>query len=682
MNHPKLKDSLWPQTLDALRQVTPWLDLTFHEFLVLENILSQSVRRMSLVGDWQAETLSKLTGGSVKSVAGALRKIKKVSILQPTDNPGQHAVNCYGLVSHYLRLCDGSRPIRKTKIQQLEELVQELSIEWNDLGLPLLSIDVTIAKMTARAEKKAPLYSGSRKPQPGYLKTNAKLSILAACMELALRKLSIFSELAVFMRILDMTLGRGKFREDFFTGNYIQYGHEGFGTIGVPVSRRRVQLALKSLNDRSFIRITKESRTSQVFSILLNTPGITALNARESDTWEAKSVFWMTKALHDEAYMSNILKIDGHKVLDLTEELRQDRGILVGELFSALGSDEASVKTSAKWITGSCPLAEWTHSGRTDENPSFGISIDTSGDIFFHCFTCSPKSHPIWDLIRQLEKLSGEFPTDAAALAQIIKFSDSTSEIHQFRVEKQPILQTTETVPPIPDSYLEKFPLLHKADLSHDIQAIKCRDYLLHRGISLAACEYLNVRYVPGYLAPLLIFPYTSDQGKVFVLRARNVDKKGGFFIWNEKLDTEINDFRFPRLSESRAWFGLEKIDPSRPVTLVEGECDALKLITLGHTNVIASGGVNLTQTQSQVITDFQQIILGFDSDEAGQAANIKVADLCSNLKGSPKSPPPTIKVANWSLARRKDGLPCKDPGDLEDDQGLALVMANLEEVK
>ena len=64
-----------------------------------------------------------------------------------------------------------------------------------------------------------------------------------------------------------MTLGRGKFREELVTLSYIQYGQEGFGTIGIPVSRRRIALALKSLKDRRFIRIDKENKTTPVLSI-------------------------------------------------------------------------------------------------------------------------------------------------------------------------------------------------------------------------------------------------------------------------------------------------------------------------------------------------------------------------------------------------------------------------------
>jgi hypothetical protein len=373
------KKSLWPQILDALRQVTPWLDLTFHEFLVLENILSQSVRKMLLVGNWEPGPMFQIAGGSLKALTSAIRTLKKKKIIIPTPDNKAYAVNCYGLVMFYLDLCNGNRPIRKSKLKQLEDLVQNLDEDWRMNRLAATRIEMPMPEILERPESNRPLYRGSRTPRSGDLKTHEKLPILAACMELALRRLSKLSELAVFMRILDMTLGRGKFREELVTLNYIQYGQEGFGTIGVPFSRRRVELARKSLEDRRFIRIEKKNKTTPVLSILLNATGLTALHAKETGTWESKRVFWMTHALYEQANLSQIFRIDGNNIFDLTAELSVGKETLINELHLALGSDAEDLGMTAKWSTGRCPLAEWTHEGGTDEHPSFGLRIDPSG---------------------------------------------------------------------------------------------------------------------------------------------------------------------------------------------------------------------------------------------------------------------------------------------------------------
>ena len=103
----------------------------------------------------------------------------------PTSDNKAYAVNCYGLVLFYLTLCMGNRSIRKSKLTQLEDLVQDLAEDWNMMGLPATGIEMTVPDMTRRPERNLRLYRGSRKPRFGYLKTHEKLSILAACMELA-----------------------------------------------------------------------------------------------------------------------------------------------------------------------------------------------------------------------------------------------------------------------------------------------------------------------------------------------------------------------------------------------------------------------------------------------------------------------------------------------------------------
>lgn len=668
--------SLWPQIVDTLRQVTPWLDITFHEFLVLENILSQSVRQRELVGNWEPGDMTQITGGSLRSVNDAIRTLKKKKIIMPSSYNKAYTVNCHGLVLFYLDLCTGSRFIRESKLKQLEYLVQDLAESWSMMGLPDTRIEMTIPVITRRPERNRRLYTGSRKPRSGHLQTYEKLLILAACMALALNRLSKFSELAVFMRILDMTLGRGKFREKLVTLNYIQYGQEGFGTIGIPFSRRRIALAIKSLEDRHFIRIEKKNKTTPLLSILLNATGLTALHANETGTWGSKMVFWMTHALYEQANLSQIFRIEEHNILDLTSALALERETLIKELHLALGSDPENLGLTGSWFMGRCPLAEWTHEGGADEHPSFGIRIDRTGELYYNCFTCSNgKTLPVMHLLSQIEKMSGEYPIDAAAIVRIAKFCTGAQQTDGIQVRNESFFEPVEKVGPLPDFYVGKFPLLHQADFSNDAQAFKGREYLLGRGISLSACERLQVRYVPWAEEPILIFPYTDAQGKVFVLAARNVERKRGFFVWNEKIDSTASDIRFPKPSESFAWFGLEKIDPSHEVILVEGECDALKLITLGYVNVIASGSASLTQTQLEAIKPYKRLLVGFDSDSAGNTAAANVAIFLQNQNESS----PVIKIAHWHLAKRKDGTPCKDPADLEDRKSFALVMDNLE---
>ena len=361
MNRFNLKNkSLSPQIVDVLRQTTPWIDLTFHEFLVLEHILSISVRQMVLAGNWTSDTITQSVGVSRKTVTTAIRRLRKQKILIPTSNGDVFTVNCYGLVAFFIDMLVVNRPIGTSKQNQFESLLQNLAKEWEELGLDLVKIENHIPEMTERPESIGPLYKGSRKLRRSYLRIPDKLLILASCMEIALSKLSRFSELAVFMRILDLTVGQGKFQQDLVTLNIIQYGQAGLGTIGLPVSRRRIELALKSLRERGFIRIEKKNKTNPLFSIALNAPGLTALNAKEHRTWESCSVFWLTRALYHNFNVTEISPIDGHHIWELAGELFPNAGNLLEEIHLALGSAKPDVQSYPPWVMGKCPLAHWT----------------------------------------------------------------------------------------------------------------------------------------------------------------------------------------------------------------------------------------------------------------------------------------------------------------------------------
>lgn len=109
----------------------------------------------------------------------------------------------------------------------------------------------------------------------------------------------------------------------------------------------------------------------------------------------------------------------------------------------------------------------------------------------------------------------------------------------------------------------------------------------------------------------------------------------------------------------------------------VSGNCDLLRLHTLGKPNVIASGGVGVTKAQINELEAFAYV-LGYDADESGQKANERIDQMIG---------PSAIIVyrANWALAQVcKDGKrrPCKDAGDLPDKEALNTIFRNLTKVR
>jgi DNA primase len=129
----------------------------------------------------------------------------------------------------------------------------------------------------------------------------------------------------------------------------------------------------------------------------------------------------------------------------------------------------------------------------------------------------------------------------------------------------------------------------------------------------------------------------------------------------------------YPNLSEVGVWFNMMMADWSAPIMVVEGELDCMRLINLGFMNVVASCTSSVTDAQIDSLTA-ETVILGFDSDKAGEHACARVRD---RLRGRV-----AMYRAEWLLAMKSEGVPCKDPGDLPNKEALNKVMSNLEEVK
>jgi 5S rRNA maturation endonuclease (ribonuclease M5) len=143
--------------------------------------------------------------------------------------------------------------------------------------------------------------------------------------------------------------------------------------------------------------------------------------------------------------------------------------------------------------------------------------------------------------------------------------------------------------------------------------------------------------------------------------------------IASEDCGREYKKGRFARRTEVGYWFGLHLMDWDKPVILVEGEDDAMRLWALGKPNSMASGGTAITRRQLSEILSLQ-IILGTDQDKGGNEALKRLRRLLEERA--------VLYHVNWSLAKKKggkdDGKPCKDSRDLPDEKALIKVFSNI----
>ena len=114
-----------------------------------------------------------------------------------------------------------------------------------------------------------------------------------------------------------------------------------------------------------------------------------------------------------------------------------------------------------------------------------------------------------------------------------------------------------------------------------------------------------------------IMFPIANESGKVIAFGGRAL---------GDDLPKYLNSPETPIYTKSRVLYHLDRAKEAMrqgdAVVLVEGYMDTIAVARAGITNVVASCGTSLTETQVKLLTRFtRRIIVNYDPDTAGQAA-------------------------------------------------------------
>ena len=123
-----------------------------------------------------------------------------------------------------------------------------------------------------------------------------------------------------------------------------------------------------------------------------------------------------------------------------------------------------------------------------------------------------------------------------------------------------------------------------------------------------------------------LMFPIQDIRGRVIAFGGRVLD---------DSKPKYINSPENIVYSKGKQLFGLNiaKKGDTKKIIIVEGYMDAISLYQRGITNVVASLGTALTEQQGRLLRKYaSQIIIGYDSDGAGQAATMRGMEILQNL--------------------------------------------------
>jgi DNA primase len=156
-----------------------------------------------------------------------------------------------------------------------------------------------------------------------------------------------------------------------------------------------------------------------------------------------------------------------------------------------------------------------------------------------------------------------------------------------------------------------------------------------------------------------LMFPICDEQGRV-------IGFSGRVLSGDEKTAKYVNSPETPIFTKSRVFFGLDKskraiLDAGFAV-VCEGQLDLIACFMGGVQNIVAPQGTAFTADHARIIKRYvDEVVLCFDSDEAGQNAAVRSLDhlLASGLAvrvavvPAPHDPDSFIKVNSGEAFRR-----------------------------
>ena len=282
-----------------------------------------------------------------------------------------------------------------------------------------------------------------------------------------------------------------------------------------------------------------------------------------------------------------------------------------------------------------------------EKSPSFNVNPHRQ---IFHCFGCH-KGGDGFAFVKEFENV--DFPEAVRRLADRAKipleYEKNTGE-QQSRHLKERLLQVHEQIAQrwqnalaneasgqiardylarrdVPDEAVKLFRLGSAPDLWDDTV-----NWAKSKGHELALVEQggliLRKQDGEGYYDRFrgrLMFPICDEQGRV-------IGFSGRVLSGDEKTAKYVNSPETPIFTKSKVFFGLDKskraVLEAGYAIVCEGQLDLIACFMAGVQNVVAPQGTAFTADHARILKRYvDEVVLCFDSDEAGQNAAVRSLD-------------------------------------------------------
>jgi len=380
------------------------------------------------------------------------------------------------------------------------------------------------------------------------------------------------------------------------------------------------------------------------------------------------------------------------------------------DIVEVIGSYVPLKRAGASFVA-LCPF----HKERT---PSFHVNPHRQT---FHCYGCH-KGGDVFSFVKDYENL--EFPDAVRRLAERARIPleyDQRPGEAQSRQLKDLLLDIHEQI-------TQRW----QTALANDAAGQIARDYLARRSVSPEAVQLFRLGYAPDLwddtvnwarsknydlqvvekaglilrkeggehyydrFRGRLMFPICDEQGRV-------IGFSGRILTGDEKAAKYVNSPETPIFTKSKVFFGLHK--SKRPLldagfaVICEGQLDLITCFMAGVENIVAPQGTAFTADHARILKRYvNEVVLCFDSDEAGQKASVRSLDhlLAAGLTArvavvpAPHDPDSYIKSAGPAafkeLIEKAEGFfdyylkRLCDTHDVATDKGRVAVLAAMKD--
>ena len=282
-----------------------------------------------------------------------------------------------------------------------------------------------------------------------------------------------------------------------------------------------------------------------------------------------------------------------------------------------------------------------------EKSPSFNVNPNRQ---IFHCFGCH-KGGDVFAFVKEYENI--DFPEAVRRLGDRAKIPleyDKNPGEQQARHLKERLLQIHEQIA-----------VRWQGALANEASGQIARDYLARRGVSEEAVKLFRLGYAPELwddtvnwakskdheLAVVeqaglilrkqdgdsyydrfrgrLMFPICDEQGRV-------IGFSGRILTGDEKTAKYVNSPETPIFTKSKVFFGLDKskraVLEAGYAIVCEGQLDLIACFMAGVQNIVAPQGTAFTADHARILKRYvEEVVLCFDSDEAGQNATVRSLD-------------------------------------------------------